>query len=396
MAGGILYISYDGMLEPLGQSQVMAYLEKLAADRPVDLISFEKKADAKNLPAVVAMRERCRAAGIRWHAMRYHKRPSAAATAWDIAAGSARASAIAFRRKPAIIHARSYVAGLMALAAKRPSSAKLLFDMRGFWADERVDGGLWPAGGRLYRGAKRAEDWLLRAADHVVTLTHASADELLNFPAVQAVRPPITVIPTCADLDRFIPPAKRPGEPFVIGHIGSVGTWYLLDEMVRSFKALRQVVPGARWLIVNRGEHDRIREALASNRVDPAHVELLAAEPAEMPTLIGRMHAGMAIIRPAFSKIASAPTKLAEYLGCGVPCLGNAGVGDIQAILDGRDVGITLHRFDDATIAAAMMELTDLAGEPGIAQRCRGAALELFSLDKGVAEYRRVYAALEA
>ncbi len=27
---GILYISYDGMLEPLGQSQVVGYLEKLA------------------------------------------------------------------------------------------------------------------------------------------------------------------------------------------------------------------------------------------------------------------------------------------------------------------------------------------------------------------------------
>ena len=209
MAGGILYISYDGMLEPLGQSQVLAYLERLATDRPIDLISFEKKADWADKAARKAIRERCRAAGIRWHPLRYHKRPSAAATAWDIAAGSARAAAIALRRRPAIIHARSYVAGLMVLAAKRASGAKFLFDMRGFWADERVDGGLWPKGGRLYRAAKSTEDRLLRAADHVVTLTHASADELLNFPAVAEHKPPITVIPTCADLDRFRPATIR-------------------------------------------------------------------------------------------------------------------------------------------------------------------------------------------
>lgn len=40
---GLLYVSYDGMLEPLGQSHVLAYLEKLAPDRCVHLISFEKE-----------------------------------------------------------------------------------------------------------------------------------------------------------------------------------------------------------------------------------------------------------------------------------------------------------------------------------------------------------------
>ena len=244
MAGGILYISYDGMLEPLGQSQVLAYLERLAADRPIDLISFEKKADWADKAARKEVRDRCREAGIRWHPLRYHKSPSAAATAWDIAAGSARATAIAIRRKPAIIHVRSYVAGLMGLAAKKATGAKFLFDMRGFWADERVDGGLWPAGGRLYRGAKKAEDKLLRASDHIVTLTHASADELLNFSAVRSRRPPITVIPTCADLDRFnLPDDRRERAPFTLGYVGSVDHWYRLDDMLCCFGVLRRSSP---------------------------------------------------------------------------------------------------------------------------------------------------------
>jgi len=44
----VIYISYDGMLEPLGQSQVVAYLEQLARDWPVNLISFEKERDRKD------------------------------------------------------------------------------------------------------------------------------------------------------------------------------------------------------------------------------------------------------------------------------------------------------------------------------------------------------------
>lgn len=393
---GILYISYDGMLEPLGESQVLAYLERLAVDRSIDLISFEKAADWNARAPRDRIRARCMEAGIRWHPMRYHKRPSTIATAWDIAAGSVRATAIALRRKPAIVHVRSYVAGLMGLGARRVSGAKLLFDMRGFWADERVDGGLWPAGGRLYRAAKRAEDKLLKASDHIVTLTHASADELLNFPALRLSEPPITVIPTCADLDRFTPADERPKGRFVIGHIGAVGTWYLLDEMVRIYQALKRTRPDTSWLIVNRGEHALIRDALARHRVSTHDVELIEATPAEIPTHIRRMHAGMAIIRPAYSKIASAPTKLAEYLGCGVPCLGNSGVGDVQAILDRHEVGIVLHKFDDAAMSAAVNELLDLAADPDIVERCREAAFDLFSLEKGVAEYSRVYAELGA
>ena len=45
MMPGVLYISYDGMLEPLGQSQVLAYLKRLAADRPIHHISFNEVDD---------------------------------------------------------------------------------------------------------------------------------------------------------------------------------------------------------------------------------------------------------------------------------------------------------------------------------------------------------------
>ena len=45
----ILYISYDGLLEPLGYSQVFSYLKFLSLDRPIHIISFEKPADLTNV-----------------------------------------------------------------------------------------------------------------------------------------------------------------------------------------------------------------------------------------------------------------------------------------------------------------------------------------------------------
>jgi glycosyltransferase involved in cell wall biosynthesis len=393
-AAGILYISYDGMLEPLGQSQVLAYLERLAPGRRIHLISFEKAQDWKEQARRAAVGRRIAAAGISWHPLRYHKSPSAPATAFDIAAGSALALALAVRHHLGIIHARSYVPGLMALAARRATGASFLFDMRGFWADERVDGNLWRADGRLYRAAKRAERKLLLAADHVVTLTHASEAELRRWPYLQERMPPITVIPTCADLDRFTIRKPPQRDPFVLGYVGSVGTWYLLDEMLHCFVLLKRQRPDARLLIVNRSEHALIKERLDAAGIDRASVELIAADHSEMPAQLARMSAAMALIKPAYSKIASAATKLAEYLGCGVPCLGNRGVGDMAEILEQHRVGVAVPGFGGEDLEQGMRRLIALACEESIQERCRSTAVELFSLKAGTEAYGAIYDSL--
>jgi glycosyltransferase involved in cell wall biosynthesis len=393
---GVLYISYDGMLEPLGQSQVLAYLERLAPGRRMHLISFEKAGDWADDGNVDAVRGRIAGAGIHWHPLRYHKSPTAPATASDIAAGTALALALTLGHRIRLIHARSYVAGLMALAVKRTTSARFLFDMRGLWADERVDGGLWPADGRLYRAAKNVERRLLLGADHVVTLTHASELEIRRFDYLARKMPPITVIPTCADLDRFRIQRPLQTDPFVLGYVGSVGTWYLLDEMLRCFVLLREQVPQARLLIVNRGEHPLIAARAAGHGIAASELELVAASHDEVPALIARMTVAMALIKPAYSKIASAPTKLGEYLGCGVPCLGNAGVGDVEELLEGRRVGVALRDFSDADLREGIRRLVALVHDDAVQQRCRETALKLFSLERGAAQYDAIYRELAA
>lgn len=393
-APGVLYVSYDGMLEPLGQSQVVAYLERLAPDRRIHLISFEKPGDWADGARRQAMRERLAAAGIAWHPLRYHKAPSAPATAYDIAVGTLTAIRLAWRHRLGIVHARSYVPALIGLAVKRATGAKLLFDMRGFWADERVDGGLWSAGGRLYRAAKALERKLLLAADHVVTLTHASEAGIRRLGFLAGRTPPITVIPTCADLDRFSIQGPPRRDPFVLGYVGSAGTWYLLDEMLRCFRLVQVEEPTARLLIVNRDDHAMIREQAKAAGIESAAMEIVAADHGDMPALIGRMSAAMALIKPAYSKIASAPTKLAEYLGCGVPCLCNAGVGDMESILEGHRIGVALKGFSDGELRDGVRRLVALARGPDIQQRSRRVARDLFSLGHGVEAYNAIYEGL--
>lgn len=388
---GVLYISYTGMLEPLGQSQVLAYLERLATDRPIHLVSFEEAQNWADSTKRMALSKRILGAGVVWHPLRYHKRPSAAATAYDIAVGTFVGARLVRRHGLRIVHARSYVPSVMALAIKRLTGAHYLFDMRGFWADERVDGGLWPKDGRLYRIAKGFERRFLLAADAVVSLTNAAKQEIATFPYLTDHVPPITVIPTCADLNRFYPGPRRSARPFTLGYVGGAGTWYLFEEALALFRALKRQRPDARLLIANRNEHEFIRAHIHKAKIAVDDIELVAADHSEIPALMWRMDAGLVLIKPVPSKIASAPTKLAEFLGCGVPCVVNPGVGDMESIVADSRAGIVMRGFSDEDCRDAVRALLDLVAEPDVASRCVETARRHFALDAGVRSYMDLY-----
>ena len=388
----LLYLSYDGMLEPLGQSQVLTYLKRLVAGGCIHLISFEKPEDWANIAERERIARDIAGAGIVWHPLRYHKRPSALATFWDIACGISVGLWLVVRYRLRIVHARSYVASVIALVLKSITGMKYVFDMRGFWADERVDGGLWPRTGHMFRVAKGFERRFLLSADHVVSLTHAAVTEMQRFDYLQGHMPPVTVIPTCADLSRFTPmPRERDGAGFVLGYVGSAGTWYLFDEVAVCFAQLLRLQPDARFLIVNRGEHAYILGRLAAAGVPDSAVELIAVTHSEVPRQMARMDAGVFFIKPVFSKQASAPTKLGEFLGCGIPCLGNAGVGDMAEVLEGDQVGVALKSFDETSLTEGLKKLLQLAHDTATRARCVASAKRHFSLDEGVRRYQKIY-----
>jgi glycosyltransferase involved in cell wall biosynthesis len=386
----LLYVSYDGMLEPLGQSQVLAYLERLSDRYAVTLLSFEKKADLADARRLALVRRRIEQAGIDWTRLRYHKAPSAPATGFDVAAGTLVALRLARKRHARIIHARSYIAALIGLAVKRATGARLLFDMRGLWADERVDAGWWPRGGRLYRIAKTIERRLLRGADHIVTLTHAAAREIASFPYLPQTTP-ITVIPTCADLARFAPAAPKAAGPPVLGFVGTASAWSMVPELFRFHRLLLEQEPAAQVLIVNRHEQDYIRACMAEAGADPERVEIVRADHEEVPGLIARMAIGTALKQPSYSQLGCAPTKLAEYLGCGIPVLANRGIGDVAEIVEGHRVGVVLDGFEEADLRAGAERMLALLRDEDLPRRCRAAAEAIFSLESGIAAYDEVY-----
>ena len=371
----VIYVSYDGAAEPLGRSQVVAYLERLAVDCDIDLVSFEKHGDDRETVATTLATH-----GIAWHPLDYHRRPPVMSTALDIARGTRLVRRLAERAGGTpIVHARSYVPALMALRARRGARFRFLFDIRGFWADERVEGGLWPRGA-LYRLAKRYERRFFAEADAVVTLTKSSVGQIREWMGPN--RAPVEVIPTCVDVDRFSA-ARRGSRPARTVWAGTVGGWYDFPAGV----ALAREI-GLPLTVLTR-QVDEAKRALDGF---PAEVRSVSVE--RVPDELAPGDVGLCTVRPSFSKLASAPTRVAEYLAAGMPLAVLSGVGDLDELVATEGVGVALPGSDGDSVREAAGRLRMLAADPETPERCRDAARRLFSVERGVESYLGLYRTL--
>jgi glycosyltransferase involved in cell wall biosynthesis len=400
MTQRVLYISYTGLMDPLGQSQVLQYVLALGhRGHRMTVLSFEKSDALQDQERVVAMRTMCAAAGVDWRPRLWHNKPvGIVATLYDLVVGGRDAIRIAREVQAEVVHCRSYIASLIGLAVKRATGGKLIFDMRGFWPDERVDGGIWTRSSLVYRLFKRVERSLFLNADHIVSLTKAGVREYEEFNYLRDKALKSTVIPTCTNLEIFRPvDTLRKG--FTLGYVGSVGSWYLFDAVAKVVARAFVLRPDVRFLVVTKGSHDLVYKALDKAGADPARIEVRSADFSEMAHQISRMDAGLFFIRPAWSKRASCPTRMGEFLACGKPCLTNAGVGDVAEDIRETGTGIALlpigtETVDLTDLDVALQTLFAMAADPEMPARCRRVAEERFSLFKGVAAYSDIYARL--
>lgn len=400
---GILFISYNGLIEPLGRSQIVPYVRALAEDYRMTVLSFEKevRSPADDARDRKRMATYLQAQRIEWIRLNYHKRPSLPATLYDIAQGIRRASSEHVRDRIALVHARGYVPGAIAWGLKRRLGIPYLFDIRGLQAEEYVDAGHWNPRGVRFRLTKRVEQWILRDADAIVTLTEAIRPILRDFPGLRSrpVLPPWEVIPCCVDLEHFrfredgrnrVRAELGVGNRPVLVYAGSIGTWYLLDEMLQFYTVARQTWPDLFFLILLNGSRDAVREAMNRHGIFEKDAAIRWARFEEMPDYLSAADVGIAFIRPCFSKRSSSPTKYAEYLACGLPIVINAGIGDADALVEREGAGVLLHGFNDEAYARAAEELR------GQVSRGRDAfrkiAERYFSLSGRAAQtYRRLY-----
>ena len=128
--------------------------------------------------------------------------------------------------------------------------------MRGFWADERVEWGIWKKKNYLYFFFKKIEYILYKKSAYIIVLCKDAIKEIVfNSPEYFNK---VVVIPTCVDTNQFIiqKKIKNKEHTFVLCQVGSIQTRYLINDTIIFFKEFKKRYK-SKLLIVNKYEKKR-------------------------------------------------------------------------------------------------------------------------------------------
>jgi glycosyltransferase involved in cell wall biosynthesis len=399
----VLYLTQDGLTDPLGQSQIIPYLSGLAkSGYSIVIVSCEKKAamekDRKTIENLLQLNR------IAWHPVDYSNRIPVLSPILTLRRMWKASLKILKADKFSAIHSRSTPSSIVGLQLGRKFNLQLIYDMRGFWADERVEGNLWPQHKwlfrRLYRYTKKKEQTLLNESDHIISLTHAGKNIIENN-ADTRLKHPVTVIPCCADFSHFDPKKITEENKFqkkkelsislsskIIIYTGSIGTWYMLDEMMEFFNVYHGQFHDSIFLFVTKENHEYIKTAARKAGVSENNIRVTSAGRKDMPLLLSLADFSLYFIKPGFSKQASSPVKQGESLAMNIPVITNSGIGDSDLLIKENNFGWMVESFVKSSYEKAIRQMKDV---DKATINIRENAFKHLSLEKGIETYLQVY-----
>ncbi len=404
----IVYLSFDGLLEPLGYSQVARVIMELAKRGRCrfTICSLEKPVDRRHKTREEALQSRLRQYHVRWRRASWSDGGSALDVARNMRSMAALVQAVIEEDGADLLHARSYVAASVARRIGARFGIPYLFDTRGFWVDERIERGEWFDGLLRAEAARLWEQRLYADAAGAVTLTHLAAREIRSqrlgpWPAHR----PLSVIPTCVDYGEFglggLCSAGEDSEvfeevlraPLVVGYVGAVNPAYRLEESLRLFDHVLARRPDAHLLCLTRNS-PALLSKIEATRLPSDHVTVTAVEHAAMPAWLAHVDWGLLLrdIGPEErAYLGAMPTKLGEFFASGVRPVYWGLSDEVRGWVQKARSGYVIKRCDEEGLRKAA---DHIASTPRCLHTLWGARWRTqshFGLAAGVEAYEEIY-----
>ncbi len=400
----VLFISYDGMTDPLGQSQVIPYLAGLTKfGYQFTILSCEKPENfSLHKNEIQSLSEQF---SIKWVPVKYHKKPAVFSTVYDVYHLKKKAKKLHVKEKFDMVHTRAGIPALVGLWLKKKYGIKFLNDIREFYADSRVEGAIWDTNKffykKIYLFFQQKEKEQIGLSDGIVCLTDA-AENIIKHWKQYKDEIPLKVIPCSVDMNLFNPAnidiskkenfkkeLKIQDEDFIISYLGSIGSWYLIDKMMQLFKTISNNIPAAKFLFISPAEHKTIIATANKFGLKENKLIIKQAKRNEVPLLLSFSKYSVFFIKACYSKQSSSPTKHGEIMAMGIPVITNSGVGDVAKIVEKYHSGIVLKELNASEfkcVAELICRKNDL--KPN---EIRTAAKEFYNLDNAVEKYHDIY-----
>lgn len=383
----VTYFSYDGILEPLGNSQVLNYMIALSKEYEITIFTFEKESDLCNKSRLNYINSICEQNGIIWKKATFKqgsfiRNLNPLIYIFFIFSNYSSVSKLC--------HSRSFIPAFASyLLSYVKNDFKYIYDMRGYWIEEKVDVAKISSNSIVYKLLSRLDQLIISRASHIVTLSDISKKyiSINNNYNIEN----ITTIYTCTDLDKFTINNSSNDNQFCFGYVGTTVGWYMFDETLDFISIALNRIPNSRFKLITRDNKDQLLEKIINKKIDLNRVCITASDFESIQKEYDEIDISVFFIRQSFSKTASMPTKFGEFLASGIPCITNSRIGDMgDIILNNSNCGFVVEDFSSNEYNKIIDQL--VSNTFGVDQiLCRDVAHKYFSLEKGSKMYNSIY-----
>jgi glycosyltransferase involved in cell wall biosynthesis len=193
--------------------------------------------------------------------------------------------------------------------------APWVVDVRDLWIDNAVELGYISAGGCAERLARGLQRRVLHRADRLLVTT-PSLGTAVGDRYGDSLLEKALVVPNGVDTGRFRPAGEEPDDPVIV-YAGTLGRAQDLPTVVR---AMAHLEGRARLRLVGAGDAEADLRALATDLGVTDRVEFAGlVDRAAVPDVLHGAQVAVAPIKPTEELVYAMPTKVYEYLACGLP-----------------------------------------------------------------------------
>ena len=389
-----LYFSYDGLLDPLGQSQIVPYVSAIsAAGHSVTIVSYEKVERTKE--QIKLMEIKLQKIGVNWVYLEFKS-----GKFWAIKrliSGVFLINKLCSHIQPDFMHLRGLIPAIIFQLSR--SKVPSLYDFRGFALGEWIDIGKITKSSLLYCVLKQLDRKAVKSASGLVVLEESAKRLLKETYDVPNV--PLKVIRTCTDVKRYTKRKniKNKGNStlrFVF--LGGARFPYRPDLALMLIEKLIEHGVDCNIDFINQGDRVIIEKANDLTSISKEKIQILDCEHSEIPEILATYDCGMVMVESSHWRRVCSPTKMGEYLASGLPVISLEGIDAIDELSERTTCVATVSskelqgRFQEGRA----QQIVSLIRSIGVTQKCQTLAKDEFDLEMAGNLYVELYSEMEA
>jgi len=229
-----------------------------------------------------------------------------------------------------------------------------IIEVRDLWIDASISLGFLKKGSLYEKMARKFVNICLRNADQIGVTTHELGKRLSHDEAIQKK---IVWLPNGVDTERFHPFNNAKKDQII--YAGNVGHAQDLEKVILAIKEVNKKF-SLRFNIVGDGDiNERLKDLVKSEGIEDVVIFTGVIAREKIPMMLSESLIGVAPLKKLETLEYAAPTKVYEYMACGIPFLG-CGNGEIANIAQESGAGV----IADNTPNSIAYALQDLLNDP--------------------------------